>query len=55
MSEKGSFFAMTFFQPLKDHSGALRTATSFGLSDPEALVTVAHQAYARMAAHPPKR
>jgi hypothetical protein len=43
-SEKGPFFATTFSRPFKDHSGAWRNRTLFGLHDLEALVTVAHQA-----------
>jgi hypothetical protein len=40
-SEKGPFFAATFSRPFKDHSGEWRNGTSFGLTDLEALVTVA--------------
>ena len=44
VSEKGPFFATTFSRPFKDQSGAWRNGTSLGLSDLEALVTVARQA-----------
>ena len=33
VSEKGSFFATTFSQPLKDRSGTWHNTTSFGLND----------------------
>jgi hypothetical protein len=44
VSEKGPFFATSFSRPFKDRSGAWRNGTSFGLSDLEALLTVAHEA-----------
>ena len=50
-SEKGPFFSTTFSRPFKDQSGAWRNGTSFGLSDLEALVTVAREAKEWMAAH----
>jgi hypothetical protein len=37
VSEKGPFFATTFFRPFKDQSGTWRNGTSFGLNDLEAL------------------
>ena len=40
ISEKGPFFATTFSRPFEDQSGVWRNATSFGLNDLEALVTV---------------
>jgi hypothetical protein len=43
-SEKGPFFATTFSRPFKDHSGAWRNGTSFGLNDLEALLTIAREA-----------
>jgi hypothetical protein len=54
-SEKGPFFSTTFSRPFKDQSGAWRNATSFGLSDLEALLTVARDAKEWMAAHGLKR
>jgi hypothetical protein len=54
-SENGPFFATTFSGPFKDQSGAWRNATSFGLNDLEALLTVAHEAKAWIAAHVLKR
>jgi len=54
-SEKGPFFAATFSRPFKDQSGAWRNGTSFGLSNLEALVTVAHEAKEWIAAHVLKR
>ena len=42
-------------KPFKDQSGAWRNGTSFGLSDLEALVTVAREAKEWMAAHALKR
>ncbi|WP_447602909.1 hypothetical protein [Nitrospira sp. Nam80] len=54
-SEKGPFFATTFSRPFKDRSGAWRNGTSFGLSDLEALLTVAREAKEWMAAHALKR
>jgi hypothetical protein len=50
-SEKGPFFATTFSRPFKDQSGAWRNGTSFRLNDLEALLTVAHEAKAWIAAH----
>ena len=44
ISEKGPFFATTFSCPFKDQSGAWHNGTSIGLSDLEALVTVAREA-----------
>jgi hypothetical protein len=54
-SEKGPFFATTFSRPFKDQAGEWRNGTSFGLSDLEALVTVAQQAKEWIAAHALKR
>jgi len=54
-SEKGPFFATTVARPFKDHSGAWRNGTSFGLSDLEALLTVAREAKDWIAAHAVKR
>ena len=54
-SENGPFFSITFFRPFKDQSGAWRNGTSFGLNDPEALVTVACDAKEWIAAHVLKR
>jgi hypothetical protein len=53
--EKGPFFATTFSRPFKDHSGAWRNGTSFGLNDLEALLTVANEAREWIAAHVLKR
>ena len=50
-SEKGPFFSTTFSRSFKDQSGAWRNGTSFGLSDFEALLTVARGAKEWMAAH----
>ena len=44
ISEKGLFFAATFFRPFTDQSGEWRNGTSFGLNDLEALLTVAREA-----------
>lgn len=55
VSDKGPFFATTFSRPFKDHSGAWRNGTSFGLNDLEALLTVARQAKDWMAAQAVKR
>ena len=38
-SEKGPFFSTTFSRPFQDQSWAWRNGTSFGLNDPDALVT----------------
>ena len=54
-SEKGLFFATTFSRPFKDQSGAWRNGTSFSLNDLEALLSVAHEAKAWIAAHVLKR
>jgi hypothetical protein len=54
-SDKGPFYSTTFSRPFKDQSGVWRNGTSFGLSDLEALVTVAHQAKEWIAAHALKR
>src|SRR5688572_5070286 len=54
-SEKGPFFATTFSRPFKDHSGAWRNGTSYGLNDLEALMNVALEAKEWIAAHPLKR
>ena len=53
--EKEPFFATTFSRPFKDHSGAWRNGTSFGLNDLEALLTVANEAREWIAAHVLKR
>jgi len=50
-SEKGPFFATTFSRPFKDQSGAWRNGSSFGLSDLEALVTLAREAKEWISAH----
>jgi hypothetical protein len=55
VSEKGPFFATTFSRPFKDQSVEWRNGTSFGLNDLEALLTVAHEAKKRIAAHVLKR
>ena len=55
VSEKGPFFATTFFRPFKDQSGAWRNCTSFGLNDLEALMNVACKAKEWMTAHILKR
>ena len=55
VSEKGPFFATTFSRPFKDQSGKWRNGPSFGLSDLEALVTVAREAKEWVAAHALKR
>ena len=44
VSEKGPFFLTTFSRPFKDKSGTWRNGSSFGLSDLEALVSVARDA-----------
>ena len=54
-SEKGPFFAATFSRPFKDHSGAWRNGTSFGLNDLEALLSVARDAKEWISAHALKR
>ena len=54
-SEKGPFFATTFSRPFKDQSGMWRNATSFGLTDLEALMNVAFEVKEWMAAHVVKR
>ena len=54
-SEKGPFFSTTFSRPFKDQSGAWRNGTSFGLSDLEALLTVAREAKDWIATHALKR
>ena len=54
-SEKGPFFATTFSRPFKDQFGAWRNGTSFGLSDLEALATVAREAKEWISAHALKR
>ena len=54
-SEKGPFFATTFSRPFKDRSGAWRNGTSFGLNDPEALVSVARDAKEWISSHALKR
>lgn len=51
VSENGPFFSTTFSRPFMDQSGAWRNGTSFGLSDLEALVTVARDAKEWIAAH----
>jgi hypothetical protein len=55
VSEKGPFFATTFSRPFRDQSGTWRNGTSFGLNDLEALLTVASEAKAWIAAHVLKR
>jgi hypothetical protein len=51
VSEKGPFFATSFSRPFRNQSGAWRNGTSFGLSDLEALITVAREAKEWIAAH----
>jgi hypothetical protein len=51
VSEKGPFFSTTFTRSFKDQSGAWRNGTSFGLSDLEALLTVAREAKAWISTH----
>ena len=55
VSEKGPFFSTTFSRPFKDQSGAWRNGTAFGLSDLDALVTVACEAREWISAHDLKR
>ena len=55
VSEKGPFFATTFSRPFKDHSGAWRNGTSFGLNDLEAHMNVAFEAKEWITAHALKR
>ena len=55
VSEKGPFFATTFSRPFKDQSGEWRNSTSFGLTDLEALLTVARGAKEWIATHALKR
>jgi len=55
VSEKGPFFATTFWRPFKDQSGAWRNGTSFGLNDLESLMNVAFEAKEWIAAHALKR
>jgi hypothetical protein len=55
LSEKGPFFSTTFSRPFKDQSGVWRNGTSFGLSDLEALVSVAREAKEWISAHALKR
>ena len=50
-SEKGPFYSTTFSRPFKDHSGAWRNGTSFGLNDLEAIVSVAREAKEWISAH----
>jgi hypothetical protein len=54
-SEKGPFFATTFSRSYKNHSGAWRSGTSYGLTDLEALLNVAHEAKEWIAGHVLKR
>ena len=49
--EKGPFYSVTFARLFKDGSGAWRNASSFGLHDLEALMSVAQDAKEWMAAH----
>jgi hypothetical protein len=55
ISENGAFFAATFSRLFKDHSGAWRNGTSFGLVDLEALMNVACEAKEWINAHALKR
>ncbi|GKS63955.1 hypothetical protein YTPLAS72_12590 [Nitrospira sp.] len=55
VSEKKPFFATTFSRPVKDHSGAWRNGTSFGLNDLEALMNVAFEAKEWITTHKLKR
>ena len=55
VSEKGPFFATTFSRPFKNHSGAWRNGTSFGLNDLEAIMNVAFEAKEWIATHALKR
>src|SRR5687768_1208882 len=52
---KTNAFRNDVLRPFKDQSGAWRNGTSFGLNDLEALLTVAHEARACIAAHVLKR
>ena len=51
VSEKGPFFATTSSRPFKDQTGVWRNSTSFGLTDLEALLTVAREAKEWIATH----
>ena len=51
----GPFFSTTFSRSYKDQSGTWRNGTSFGMSDLEALLTVASEAKEWIAAHVLKR
>ena len=55
VSEKGPFFSTTFSRSFQDQSGAWHNGTSFGLSDLEALLIVAHEAKEWMSTHTLKR
>ena len=55
VSEKGPLFSTTFSRPFKDHSGAWRNETSFGLNDLEALLTIAREAKEWISTHALKR
>jgi hypothetical protein len=55
VSENGPFFSTTFSRPFKDQSGEWRNGASFGLSDLEALLTVAREAKEWISTHALKR
>ncbi|UVT18562.1 MAG: hypothetical protein H8K03_12065 [Nitrospira sp.] len=55
VSENGPFFTTTLSRPFKDHSGAWRNGTSFGLNDLEALINVTFEAKEWIATHELKR
>lgn len=49
--ENGPFLSTTFSRPFKDQSGEWRNATSFGLTDLEALMNLALEAKEWVSAH----
>ena len=55
MGENGPFFSTTFSRSYKDHSGKWCNGTSFGLTDLEAVLTVAYEAKEWIAARRLKR
>jgi hypothetical protein len=54
-SKNGPFFTTTFSRSYKERSGKWSNATSFGLNDLEALLTVASEAKEWIAGHVLKR
>ena len=50
-SDKGPFFATTFSPPIQGSVWVWRNSTSFGLTDLEALLTVAREAKEWIATH----